>query len=305
VVFIQKYKNYKVKQIEYRNNNFCITHRLTIALGKIRAIRYICKKITIKMLKRFISIIALTIILSSFTENNFRSIDKIEERIIINAGLSPEQQKQIQIIDSKIIGLYNQFISNENIEFEVFKHAYLGYNNLMRKNLLRNDSLLTIVDFSKPSSEKRLFTFDLKNNKVIYKEYVSHGVNSGSLFAESFSNKPGSQKSSLGFYITNETYFGSNGYSLKLDGLEKDINDNARIRGIVIHGANYVDSIFILQNNNRLGRSFGCPALPMQSYKQIIETIKDKSCFFIYAPVKNYFQTSVFLNPLTNGHLNS
>jgi hypothetical protein len=120
----------------------------------------------------------------------------------------------------------------------------------------------------------------MDKNKILFNSLVAHGKNSGDLYAEQFSNKNESFQSSLGFYITNETYIGEHGLSLKLDGLERNKNDNARNRAIVIHGADYVSNDFI-KKHNRLGRSFGCPSLPTEVSEKIITTIKNKSCLFI------------------------
>ena len=155
--------------------------------------------------------------------------------------------------------------------------------------------MLSVVDFSKSGKEKRFFVIDLKKREILYRSLVAHGKNSGSNYAHRFSNVPESNTSSLGFYITNETYWGKHGLSLRLDGKEKSINDNARKRDIVIHGADYVSEDFI-RARGHLGRSFGCPALPIENTKAIIETIKNKSCLFIYYPDRNYLNSSPILS---------
>jgi hypothetical protein len=177
------------------------------------------------------------------------------------------------------------------ISFEIFNMAIKGYNkigNIKKKNVI------TIIDFSKPSTEKRCFVIDIKNKQILFKCLVAHGKNSGENTADIFSNESGSLKSSLGFFLTAETYIGDHGYSLKLDGLEKGINDKAREREIVIHGADYVSEKFI-KDNNRLGRSWGCPALPSELSKQIIDIISDGSCLFIYSPDEYYQKNSKFI----------
>lgn len=140
-----------------------------------------------------------------------------------------------------------------------------------------------MVDFSLSSKENRLWVIDLNKNTILFQSLVAHGRNSGNEFADEFSNKPESHQSSLGLYLTGETYIGKHGYSLRLDGQEKGINSNARDRAIVIHGADYVSENFIKQHG-RLGRSFGCPSLPNEVSKEIIDAIKDKSCLFVYYP---------------------
>ena len=140
-----------------------------------------------------------------------------------------------------------------------------------------------------------MYVLDLENKKILFNTLVAHGRNSGTLWANAFSNNASSLKSSPGFYITAETYMGDNGYSLRLDGKEKNINDNARSRDIVMHGAPYVDQSAV-QSLGFLGRSWGCPAVPEASHKEIINTIKEGTCLFIYSPDKNYLQKSPVLN---------
>lgn len=170
---------------------------------------------------------------------------------------------------------------------KAFQYALKGYDYLLEQGKLTNANILTIVDFSKPSTEKRMYVIDMENLKVLYQTYVAHGRNSGKLYANKFSNVPESNMSSLGFYVTGDTYIGQHGYSLKLNGEEKGINDNAYKRAIVMHSADYASKGFI-NNQGYLGRSFGCPALPKELSKPIIETIKDGSCMFVYAPSKTY-----------------
>jgi hypothetical protein len=175
------------------------------------------------------------------------------------------------------------------VSFEVFETAVSGYRKLAD---LRKKNIITIIDFSKPSTEKRFFVIDLANKKLLYRCYVAHGKNSGENYASDFSNDSQSLKSSLGFYSTAETYSGKHGYSLKLDGLEKKINDNSREREIVIHGADYVSEESI-KKYGRLGRSWGCPALPIEISKDVIDMISDGSCIFIYADDDFYKENSI------------
>ena len=150
---------------------------------------------------------------------------------------------------------------------------------------------MTLVDFSLSSNTKRLWVIDLTTNTVLFNSLVAHGRNTGEEFATSFSNDASSFKSSLGFYLTGEIYQGKHGKSLKLDGLEKGVNDKARERGVVMHAADYVSETFI-KSNKRLGRSQGCPAIPVELTAEIINTIKNKSCLFIYHPSRNYTDVS-------------
>ncbi len=171
-----------------------------------------------------------------------------------------------------------------------FTKALNGYYLLEETGKIKKN-LLTVVDFSLSANEKRLWVIDLQTNEILHQTFVAHGRNTGNEYARSFSNIPESFQSSLGFYATAETYFGKHGYSLRLDGLEKNINDKARERAIVIHGADYVSENFISQHG-RLGRSLGCPSLPMEESKTIIDLIKEKSCLFIYFPSDEYLTKS-------------
>jgi L,D-transpeptidase catalytic domain len=178
------------------------------------------------------------------------------------------------------------------MQFKVFNMALSGYKKIEN---LKKKNIITIIDFSLPSTEKRLFVIDLENKKILFNCLVAHGKNSGENYATSFSNDAQSLKSSLGFFITSETYTGKNGYSLRLDGLEKNINDNARTREIVIHGADYVSEKFIKQYG-RLGRSWGCPSVPPDILNELVDKISNGSCLFIYADDKYYRENSVFIS---------
>ncbi|MFB1077111.1 murein L,D-transpeptidase catalytic domain family protein [Photobacterium damselae] len=173
--------------------------------------------------------------------------------------------------------VYEKAKLNGIVDYEAFKKGFNAYNKIKGKK----KSLLTIIDYSKPSNEKRFYVIDLKRNKLLYKTYVAHGVNSGLLMAKNFSNTVDSHKTSLGTYLTATTYNGSNGYSLKLQGLTRGKNTNALKRYIVIHGAKYATEAFI-KHNGYLGRSWGCPALPPQLARKIIDTIKGGSVIFAY-----------------------
>ncbi|MEZ7497566.1 murein L,D-transpeptidase catalytic domain family protein [Flavobacterium sp. Arc3] len=184
--------------------------------------------------------------------------------------------------------VYNSLNSNQFAlpKLKSFTEALKGFYLLKEKGLV-SKNILTLIDFSMSSNSKRLWVIDLTTNTILYNSLVAHGRNTGDEFATSFSNSAQSFKSSLGFYATGEIYSGKHGKSLRLDGLEKGINNNARERAVVIHGADYVSNSFI-HNNKRLGRSLGCPALPMNLSSEIIQTIKDKSCLFIYYPSDSY-----------------
>lgn len=155
--------------------------------------------------------------------------------------------------------------------------------------------ILTVIDYSLPSTKPRLWVLDLERKKLLFREFVSHGINSGENFARLFSNREGSRQSSLGLFLTDETYYGRNGYSLRLHGLERGINHRALARTIVMHGAWYVSEDFA-KENGRLGRSWGCPALEREIAPKVIDTIKEGSLLFVYYPDKAWLSSSRFLN---------
>jgi hypothetical protein len=179
-------------------------------------------------------------------------------------------------------------LDKTDLNINVLRKALVGYYNLKHGNFLSTDkSIITIVDFNKPSTEKRLWIIDLVNKKLLFHTLVAHGQGSGDNMAQNFSNTSNSNQSSLGFYVANETYFGKHGLSLKLDGMDEGFNTNARNRGVVVHGADYVSQAFIDQHG-RLGRSWGCPALPAELTATIINTIKGKTCLYIDGPTSDY-----------------
>ena len=185
-------------------------------------------------------------------------------------------------------------INEEHININAFKIAIKGYFSLLLDNELTNKRYLTIIDMSLSANVERFFVIDMETHQLVFKSLVAHGRNSGEEFASQFSNDERSFKTSIGFYKTAETYDGKKGFSLKLDGLEYS-NSNARERGVIIHGAEYVSEQFI-KNNARLGRSLGCPALPLTTFKKAIEFLKEGSCLFIYYPQKYYLAKSKLVN---------
>lgn len=191
--------------------------------------------------------------------------------------------------------LYNELeLSRLGLSSEVFSKALSGWKSLTEKQRLDKPGVLSIADLSQSSNSKRLYIIDVTGRKVLFTTYVAHGRNSGEEFAHSFSNQPESHKSSLGFYLTENTYYGAHGLSLKLKGIEKGINDVAEERGIVIHGAPYVSEKFI-NEFGRLGRSQGCPAIPEELCSPIVNSIKEGSCFFMFYPDSTYFRSSELL----------
>ena len=229
-------------------------------------------------------LVALALVSSKFTPNDAQLVKKTYSAAKVIT--SPKTTEEL---------VYDNLNSNNYTlpNLESFTEALRGFYLLKEKGLITKD-VLTLIDFSLSSNEKRLWVIDLNTNTVLFHSLVAHGRNTGEEFATSFSNSPESYKSSLGFYATAEVYNGKHGKSLKLDGLERGINSNARERAVVIHGADYVSNSFI-QNNRRLGRSLGCPAIQLELTDQIIETIKDKSCLFVYFPSNTYKVASKYL----------
>lgn len=191
-----------------------------------------------------------------------------------------------------IIGTYTSTVQKNNDEYSIdslykelklegklskgaFRNGVLGFNNIQEKK----KNILTIIDYSESSLQDRFFVIDLNKKDILFSTTVAHGKNSGGDIPTKFSNKIDSYQSSPGFYITEGTYSGQNGYSLILDGLEKGINDKAKERNIVVHGASYAKPY---KGASRLGRSLGCPAIPKEITKPVIDTIKDGSIIYIY-----------------------
>lgn len=196
------------------------------------------------------------------------------------------------VFEDSILSLYNTIGLNEyNLSYTAFRFGMIGYFSLEQDGKLGSKKLISIIDFTKPSTEKRFYTIDLEKLKVKFHTYVSHGKNTGGNTAESFSNVVHSNASSLGFYITAETYVGSKGYSMKLDGQDKGYNDNMRARAVVMHEADYVSESWI-KKYGRLGRSQGCPALPKEISKKVIDSIKHHTLIFAYSENETFLNTS-------------
>jgi hypothetical protein len=186
-------------------------------------------------------------------------------------------------------------LSAAGIPREAFEEALSGYNCLIQRKQVKKSDVLTIIDYGRPSTEKRLFVIDMQEGNILFNTLVAHGRNSGTVFATDFSNEAESKKSSLGFFIASDTYLGANGYSLRLEGCEQGINDHARERAIVMHGAEYVNENFI-RSHGYLGRSYGCPAIPVECHEKVIDRIKNGSCVFLYHPGSRYRNQSKILN---------
>lgn len=184
---------------------------------------------------------------------------------------------------------------SDTISKDLLGKALHGYTYLKHTQALGNEQYLTIIDFENFCNSKRMWVIDMVSKEIVFNELVAHGARSGNEYARYFSNSYSSNKSSLGFYTTGGLYYGRNNLSLKLNGLEKKFNSNAFARGIVIHGANYV-SESIVNRDQRIGRSFGCPAVAQSVNKKLVNTIKGGSCLFIYHPTKDYLENSKILN---------
>ena len=192
-------------------------------------------------------------------------------------------QKETQLLESRA----------GNINPQVLHLSLIAYLNA-RKHGLDTKQLLTVIDYSMPSTEKRLWVFDMKSGRTLFNTWVSHGKNSGGISSTSFSNSPGSLKSSIGVFMTDEPYIGKNGYSLRLRGLERSINDNAYRRDIVVHGARYVNPDTI-SKYGQIGRSWGCPAVSTELAQPLINTIKENTLIFAYYPDRDWLSHSQFL----------
>lgn len=181
------------------------------------------------------------------------------------------------------------------VDRSVFERALRAAESAIARGAAQAETTLTVIDFSRPSTEKRMWVYDLGTRELLFQEHVAHGRNSGHNLANAFSNIPESNQSSLGLYRAAESYIGKHGYSLRLDGLEKGINDRARERAIVIHGAEYVNGA-TAQAQGRLGRSLGCPAVRPEISRSLIDAVKDGGLLFAYYPDQNWLAESTFLN---------
>ena len=214
----------------------------------------------------------------------------------LNAGLAAARAAELRVVIDQAAVLYASMnLAGTGLDQKAFEYAWRGYHNLLKKRMIRRRSVLSICDFSQPSSSKRMYVIDVRRKKLLYRTYVAHGQNSGEEYANSFSNAPDSYKSSLGFYLTQWTYFGRNGLSLRLNGVDSGFNDMAFKRNIVLHGSSYVSDKY-MQKFGELGTSLGCPALPADVSRVIIRALKGGSCLFIYHPTAEYLGNSSVIN---------
>lgn len=225
--------------------------------------------------------LTLIIVLFSINTKSFASGEENESsKTQLLSDYSERIYKEIGILETEL-------------PLATFQKAMVGYYNMQGQ--LKNKDIITIMDFDQSSRKKRFFVVDLKNKRMLFQSIVAHGKNSGFDIPNKFSNTYSSLQSSLGFYKTAETYFGHFGYALRLDGIEKGFNSNARGRGIVMHGAKYVNEAFG-KTQGRMGRSYGCPALPYGVHKKVIDTIKGGSMLYIHKNQESYLTKSKLQN---------
>lgn len=180
------------------------------------------------------------------------------------------------------------------VDKKVFKMALGAARCAVKDGAANNPKTLTVIDYSRPSTANRFWVYDLRKRALVFNELVAHGQGSGANFATLFSNEPETHRTSIGLFVTDETYVGRNGYSLRLDGLDRGFNDKARARAIVMHGAPYVSTTFA-KAQGRLGRSHGCPALREAIARDVIDTVKGGSLVFSYYPDKRWMESSKYL----------
>lgn len=222
----------------------------------------------------------------------------VTDQSAVNSGnpLNTVEELSRLIFEDSLKNLYHTIgLASYDLSYDVFRLGMIGYYTLRQQGKLGDKNLLSIIDFTKASTKKRFYTIDLDELKVKFNTYVAHGKNTGENMATSFSNVLHSNQSSLGFYVTAETYVGTKGYSLKLDGVERGFNDNMRERAVVMHNADYVSEKWI-QRYGRIGRSQGCPALPVEVAKEVINMIKHQTAIFAYYNDDVYLQNSSYLN---------
>ena len=223
--------------------------------------------------------------------NNFAEEKLVTENIVENIQQPVEQKPQKIIIDVKSV--YDSLNIKDKINYPIFQKAYLGYVQISNKN----PGVLVIIDYSKPSNQERFYVLDLNKKKLVYSTRVAHSKNSGLEIPLQFSDDPNSYQSSLGFFVTLGEYNGAYGYSLRLKGLEENINANAEDRAIVIHGGDIVEDEYI-KKFGFAGRSLGCPVLPHSLTREIIDFIKHGRVLFIYGNDEEYVDNSAYLSKL-------
>jgi len=246
-----------------------------------------------------------TSISSASTSKSVASVSFVSTKVSVRTAaaavstslvLAESKSVELKMVINQAAILYDYMnLEKTGLDQKAFEYAWRGYHNLLKKGLIRKKAVLSICDFSQSSCSKRMYVIDVRHKRLLYRTYVAHGQNSGAEFASSFSNEPESFKSSLGFYVTRRTYWGKNGLSLKIEGVDTGYNDLAGKRNIVLHGSTYVSQKY-MSNFGSIGTSLGCPAIPLPMSPRIIRAVKNGSCFFIYHPTQTYFEQSTVLN---------
>jgi hypothetical protein len=250
------------------------------------------KKFTWIVFISFIILIQLSFVASkkSFGSRKISSYDS-SAPVIDNASITTGSSFLM-----KSLAVYDSLqLDEQGLSKDVFEMALKGMEKLLQAGITRKDNIIAIADFNQPSTNKRLYIIDLDNYELKFRTWVAHGKRSGKEMAEQFSNKISSNQSSPGFYVTGSTYQGKHGYSLRLEGVEQGINDNAGRRAIVIHGADYVNPNMI-PKLGYIGRSQGCPAIPMNLHRPVIDQLKDGACLFIFSPSDSYIEKSSLIS---------
>ena len=252
-------------------------------------------------MKRLILALAATFTIATSYISSDRKVNATQPHLKKDTLAAPLKNNTPVVTSIKSLSASDQlyqkinFAGKNTLSQTVFEKAFLGFNNLKKAGRISEETkFLTVCDFSLSSNLKRLWVIDTENGTVAFNSLVAHGKNTGEEFATHFSNTESSLQSSMGFYITDATYEGENGYSLRLLGMDKGYNDNALQRAVVMHGADYVSEEFAAQHK-RIGRSWGCPAVPRALAAPIINTIKGKNVLFIYYPDQNYLNASQWL----------
>ena len=212
------------------------------------------------------------------------------------ATIAAAKAAELRMVINQAVLIYdNMDLEKQGLDEKAFEYAWRGYHNLLKKGRIHKRTVLSICDFSQSCCSKRMYVIDVLHRKLLYRTYVAHGQKSGEEYANTFSNEPESFKSSLGFYVTDRIYYGRNGLSLRLNGVDSGYNDMASKRKIVLHGSSYVGDRY-MQDYGTLGTSLGCPALPAAISGRIIRAVKNGSCLFIYHPTQQYLDNSPIIN---------
>lgn len=247
-----------------------------------------------------LSLLVLAFIVTTGSTNLFKTHSSLSSATVVPTKVASSEAVKGKLnrvnFEDSLRSLYHSIgLDKAGMNYDVFRYGMIGYYSLERQGKLSGRKIVSFIDFAKPSTEKRFYTVDLSTKTLKFHSLVSHGRNTGQNIATAFSNRPHSNQSSIGFYLTGETYIGSKGYSLRLDGMDGVYNDKMRERAVVMHDAAYVSEGWI-RKYGRLGRSQGCPALPKEISRKVIDTIKDKTLIFAYYNDQKYLASSKHLN---------